>query len=672
MIDISKIRLSHLEKSINTLKQSFLDYIDDKVVLPGALKHVAFSNTFFDSEFYLAFPYAFKDIFNECNKGFAQKISISGFFYFKYLLCLDTLHDKDDASTTEQEGRESILLLQSHIYHEESLKILATLFGKSSMFWDMWNQRNHEFLSSILLDKVYNINMDAEIYFKLSMGKCSFSKVAVDAYYARSSKSDKIHENLTKSIDYFSVARCIQDDLEDFKKDIIHKKNNLGHILINKWLISKNKVLEDYSPETLERYLFTSETAEEMMLLSKSFYQKAIDQVEEYRHCLSDYIKTLELLRNRITYMKVSVHSYRINKIIKGITSTQLVVPLALSKAIELSNSYISRLQNQDGSWFEITNMQGLSNVWSTGYIASFLQEQDHSFSRANNFLLTHQQDHLWGYNTDWTFDYDSTTNVLLALNKASICVEPHMRRWFSGQTEAGGFGTYSPNENTLASRMGLKDNQVTGWTSTHVCVSALAYYFLNQVPGVSNYQPQLNRLKSYLLQNRSANGTWKPYWWTSFLYPTCYVLQAMMLDQDDFGDQIRQSLLYIVSKQNKDGSFSCEVLKQKSVYYTALVLDTICASPDVFVDFEVSAIRMKNWILANQHEDGAFTGSNFLVIPNPTTMSWYPFKRRLQINNAGGGNSITGEVANLFSTAVALRALRRYRHLSRHEHENH
>jgi len=669
MIDISKIRFSHLEKIIENLKQAFTAYLDEYTTIQSDLKHIVFADSFFDSTYYLVLPYLFKKAFKERNSRFIQQICISGFLYFKYLICLDALHDKDNELSHAQSDQDGVRLLQMHIYHEEALKILATFFGKNTSFWKLWSQRNDEFLSSILLDKQYNPQMSFETYAKLCINKCSFSKVAVDAYYARSNQPKELYRALTQSLDYFSIARCIQDDLEDFKKDLVYQKNNLGHVLLNTWLESKGKQLSVYSPDALEQYLFTSETAEEMMLLSKSYYQKAIDEIEIYRVALPDYIQVVDSLRNRINYFKVNTQAYRINKLLKKVTSTQLVVQTELPEAITRSRKYIETLQNNDGSWFEVSNMQGLSNVWSTGYIASFLGKDNPCLTKASYFLLQHQQDHLWGYNTDWTADYDSTTSVLFTLYKAEEPIRPYLEKWLVGQTEAGGFRTYSDQDFALTSNLGLNVNQIKGWTSNHVCVSALAYYFLNHLPIRNDYQLQRNLLKSYLLRNRSKKGVWQPYWWTSFLYPTCYVLQGMLLDEDDFGGEIKQTLQFILSQQNKDGSFSCEVLKQKSVFYTALVLDTLCASPDLFMSFKAQAVRMKDWILTNQYEDGAFAGSNFLVIPKPATMKWQPAKHPFKVNSAGGGNSVTGEIANLFSTAVSLRALDRYHQLTLAEH---
>jgi squalene-hopene/tetraprenyl-beta-curcumene cyclase len=663
MIDLNKIRFRHLGHHFVLLKQALNDYIDQRIKISGSLQQIIFSASFFQSEFYLAFPYLFKKAFHERNETFAQQLCISGFLYFKYLLSLDDLIDND--SVDEKKEPASLALLRSHIYHEESLKILAHYFGSNKSFWKYWSQRNNEFLKSVLLDKEYNPLMSFEQYKLLCTTKCSFSKVAVDALFCRHGQKTDVYNDLIQSIDNFSVARCIQDDLEDFKKDFLHKKNNIGHILLAQWLRSNGKEFQGQSVELLEKYLYTSETAEKMLLLAKEYYQKAIDNVAPYGDCLSEYVKTLELLRNNVNYFKVNIQAYRIDKYVKRFNKESHFTQKPLQSAIDLSRQYIANLQHGDGSWFEISNKQGLSNVWATGFIGSFLPQEDACLLKAQSFLLANRQGALWGYNTDWVYDFDSTTCVLMSLSKLKNPVSPFVKEWFKGQTKSGGFSTYYHEGNSLFSNLGLKKKDVKGWVGSHPCVSALAYYFVNSLPDHSEFHSQRNALKDYMLANQNRSGIWSPYWWTSYLYPTCFAIQGLMMEHDDFSPRIEKAINHILANQNADGSYSCEVLKKPSAFYTALVLDTICFNERLYKTHSDSASKMQQWLLANQYSNGRFEGTDFLVIPNPNVTSWKPSTQNYELKKNGGSNSITGEIANLFSTAVAQRALERYRILN-------
>lgn len=664
MIDLNRIRFKHLEKQTKKLKNAFSDHLDHHIKIPGGLMTFIFPQSIFQSDFYLVFPNLFHKAFHEKGSTFVEKLCISGFLYFKYLLCVDALLD-NDADQNDAKSDDSITLLKSHIYHEESLKILAHFFGKNPTFWQLWNQRNNEFLKSTMLDKGYNIQMTFANYTSLSAGKCSFSKVAVDAYYSRRDLSyAAIYKDLIESIDLFSIARCIQDDLEDFKKDLVYKKNNWGHVLLNKWLLARKINIQDLSPDVAEKYLFTSEIAEEMLTLSKNYYQRAVDKVMPYKESLSDYVKVLDIFRNNVNFYKVNIQAYRIDTLIKNVAATNIIKSSGLPKAIELSANYIANMQNTNGSWYEVSNMQGLSNVWSTGFIASFLDSNNECLSKAGDFLLTHKQGDLWGYNTDWTYDFDSTTCALLTLDKLQLPIHPFLGEWFKSQKENGGFSTYSEHEHVLFSNLGLKKSDVKGWINDHTCVSALAYYFLNSFADKKDYQKELASLRSYLIGARNKNGTWQPYWWTSYLYPTCFMLQGMQADSEDLGSLIDEGASQIVKNQNGNGSFSCEVLKKESAFYTALALDTFCSSPSLFKRHQKNIMQMKEWLLTQQYSDGSFSGSDFLVIPNPNVKSWSVLKNSFTVRKTGGGNSITGEVANLFTTAISNRALKRFEEL--------
>ena len=671
MIGLNKINFPHLRKATEFLKDKFLDYSDNSISLPGELKFFIFSSSFFDSDYYLVFPYLFKKAFGE-NDHIARKICFSGFLYFRYLLCLDDLTDKDSDST--KGANEAIIHIKSHVFHEEALKILGHHFGRNPLFWDLWNKRNAEFLSGILMDKEYDPNMKLEAYKKLAIYKCSFSKVAADAYYARRPITAPLHAALITSIEYFSIARCIQDDLEDFKKDAVYKKNNLGHILLNQWFIQNDKKFADYPPETLEKYLFISEVADDMLSLSKDYYQRSIDVLNDYSDDLTAYIRVIETLRNGINFLKVNINAYRISTYLTKMPGQKQLKEYGLEDAIRSSENYIRSMQNANGSWYEISNMQGLSNVWSTGFIASFLDPQSDCLQRASDFLLANRQNGLWGYNTDWVYDFDSTTCALFTLSRNNYPVGEDLPNWFKGQTDEGGFRTYIDNDHVLRGNLGLENKKdVKGWTNSHLCVSALAYFFLKQLPEQDPFSGGIDLLRSYILKNRNAKGVWQPYWWTSYLYPTCYIIQGLLLEKEDFSAEIDKALSAIVHQQNKDGSFSCDVLKQPSVFYTALVLSTLCSSPVYYRLYEKNVTAMKDWLLKRQYENGSFAGSDFLVIPNPNTTRWSASRNTFTINHSGGGNTITGEIASLFSTTASLNALTKYKGVAHNTnyHEN-
>jgi len=240
--------------------------------------------------------------------------------------------------------------------------------------------------------------------------------------------------------------------------------------------------------------------------------------------------------------------------------------------------------------------------------------------------------------------------------------VDNYLKQWWQGQGQKGGFSTYQKDSKMLADYLGIENNYFDNdWGKEHVCVSALAYYFLSDLKERCRYENKFKILKSYLLNNITEEGVWQPYWWTSVIYPTTFIIKGMLKENNESDKKIiHRALKTLLNKQSKDGSFKCDVLNSESVFYTSLVLDTLSQDAEIFKMYTQKIEKMKSWILSRQYEDGSFENSNFLVIPNPTSDTDGNYKY-FKINKAGGGRSITGEIAGLFSTATAFKALSSY-----------
>lgn len=663
MLNLSqKLKLDLNQKELNRIKSSFYDYLDNNIDVPYSFKAVLFPENFLDQEYYLVIPTLFRKALGYANRGFSIEISISGYFYFKYLLCLDLMADQDVVFKDEKikEHVMKMNILQGHVYHGEAMKILGKYFGKNDAFWKKWNERNNTFFQSILIDNTYNIGMSMEEYEKLCIGKCSFSNVAIDVFHFKSNNTNtELYEDLEKINDYFAIGRCIQDDIEDFKKDIMFKKNNLAHVYLNTWLKSKNKEFDQYSTADLEKLLIPSQTLEKLLSLSNSYFQKAILICEKYGNLLDDYKKILKNISNTLVFFKVQSQAYRLDVIYSKFLKDKKVRGNNLSHAIELSEKYLHSSQSQDGCWYEILNKQGLSNVWSTSFIASFIGDDSPMKIAAQKFIKNSSESNLWGYNTDWSFDYDSSTWALMLLSGENHSDLESFSNWREGQKEDGGISTYMENDTRILNKLNLKKDLVKGWTQSHICVSAVAYYFI--VSNNLEKEFNLNGLKEFIFSNKNKNNTWDSYWWSSPIYSTCFIIKAMLIDKNIEIEEIKNSVESLLSLQNKNGSFSCPISKNESAFYSSLVLDTLCADNEIFSQYRSSTKKIKNWLLKNQLQSGNFENTDFLVIPNPFLKKWDSEKVTFMKNKYGAGNSITGEQYGLFTTAIAHSALKKY-----------
>lgn len=651
--------LNRVAKGIESKTKIFLENMS----MDDMLKEQVLPDSFLDSPYYLMYPLLFNNAFQIRKGKFLTSLSIAGYFYFKYLLVVDAIYDQDSSNNHENNTSTDVLLLRSHVYNDEAHKILADLFGGDRTFWDFWNGRNKEFLGSLLLDKKYDPKLSLKTYEKLATGKCAFSKVVIDAFHSKKANQE-LYEALTASFDMFSVALCLQDDYQDFKKDLYHKKNNYAHVLISQWLeTEKNQDFFSLNPFQLDTVLHSSGKAEQLIDLAISYHDRALDFIANYSDELGLYSHYIGSYRNKCNLIKVDLRSQRITKYVYQIDKQKQKTECSLNQAISKSRGYIEGLQSDNGAWYEVSNKQGLSDLWATGFISMLYPSESEAIEKARNYLQENKGASLWGYNVDWTEDYDTTTNVLCALNKGNKNIDNHLGAWLEGQGDQGGFGTYSGGNTELVQFLGFrKIKEVCGWTGEHVCVSALAYYFMSQLESTQEIKERKAHLSNYLLRHQEQSGVWQPYWWTSFIYPTYFAVLGMKEDKDiEQHYDLSNTYRYMMKNQNKDGSFSCDMLNEKSVFYSSMVLDLLAQDNQLLLRYKDQAVAICEWLLKNQYEDGSFVNSNFLAIP-ATTSKTRDASGEFEFDLKGGTQTITGEVAGLFSGVMAFRALTNYK----------
>lgn len=645
-----------ISKEINKITKELNNYIDQSS-LPPEIKSTLFPNSFYTDNDQLLYPLLFKKLFKKSDKNkFLHRLSISGYLYFMHLLYVDKLIDKDDEN---DDLTDSVMLLRESVYHEESLKMLFSLFKYNHIFWEYWDIRTKEFLQSILMDSKFNVDADLKWYKKLCVSKCAFLKTPVDTFYSiKNDDANKvIYDDLIFALDDYSVARCMQDDFEDFKKDLVHKKNNWGINKLNKWF-SKNKIKIDQSDFNLsEKYFYSSGIAEEILIESMNYYNNSIKTFKKYG--LDLLTLRTESFRNKCNLMIVNIDAYREITFSKLNSTIEKIKNDNLGKSIEFAFEYIKSQQKPSGCWAEISNKQGVSDVWATAFISMYLPDVE-CRQNALLFLKNNKQKKFWGYNSYWVYDFDTTNCVMTSLNLTQD--KSFVEFLNNAQQKDGGIATYDTN-NELAELLGIDNfKYIKGWLQSHICVSALTFYMMCKHKAYEKHNEKFQLLLNYILKNRTTENLWETYWWSSNIYSTVLILKSLMLyDFERYKDIVLSSFNSLFIVQNKNGSFSCDILKKESVFYSAMILDCVSCNAIVFEMFKNEAIYLKDWLLGQQYINGSFASPYFLVIPDGTVLDPKKIKK-WEENLAGGHNVITGEFNNLFSTAVAFHALVNYK----------
>jgi squalene cyclase len=320
------------------------------------------------------------------------------------------------------------------------------------------------------------------------------------------------------------------------------------------------------------------------------------------------------------------------------------------------SFDFVSSLQNENGSWEEFYLNSGLSNVWATGYVLFTLPKleyrKDEHHRAACNFLLENRQKELWGYNTEWVPDTDSTTCVIMGLHCNGIDISSFVDKWFTWQHKIGGFSTYSCQDD-LRKIVLTENNDFNGWLQPHTCVSAVAYYFLSLYKRTS---VEFKQLESFLL-SKIKNGM-DSYWWTSPLYSWHYVIKGLNNSKSKNYYNLKQIISGLLARQNPDGSFG-DSYQPSNSFYTSMLLSLLCSDKELFYKFKNEADKAFLWLAKNQYSDGSFLESTCLQVPSPDVINPRDVKNwKLGHTKT---NIITKDFSRLFSSAQSCNAINQY-----------
>ena len=129
-------------------------------------------------EFYKHYPALFHTYFPTISAETLRLLCKAGYTYYNAVLCLDALVDEGDTKALVE-----MLALQ-----EETIKILTSIYGYKSPFWELWQQRKAEYFKAIQTEKrLLTIpEVSFEQYSSLADDKSAFGKIAIDSLWVQS------------------------------------------------------------------------------------------------------------------------------------------------------------------------------------------------------------------------------------------------------------------------------------------------------------------------------------------------------------------------------------------------------------------------------------------------------------------------------------------------------
>lgn len=635
------------------------EYIDNEIDIIHDMKQIIFDDNFYSNGGHFALSGLFSDVFNIKDEKFLNDISIAVYFYMDYLLVIDSLCDHDFDKGNLKHTR----VLNSYISHYHTLKILNKYVSLEDPFWKLWEKNMSEFIYAVELDKQESKEFTIEDYILLSKYKCTFHKSILDIFnsYTNYEYANEYNQ-LIACIEFLGIVECIIDDSRDFKSDFTDKRKNIILLFLDEYAKKENLELSTISINKLEKYCYVSGSTERALSLSEEYLKKILEIINKIRGTrkLNFFIQSII---SKVKGKRLIIKAFIISEQAKFLISSDKDVHKSNEISIDKARNFIQKFQYSEGCWYEITNRAGLSNVWATGFIAMNLPEKNKNYRNAVKFLKRNLQQQLWGYNDDWVFDLDSTNCVLITLinESNSDFLKDKLNYFLSLQNEDGGFSTYSKYNLSLLPLVGK--NEIGNWFDSHVCVSALTFYSFSLANKQGYYIPEqsITKLENFLISSIGEDNLLKPYWWTSKVYPTTFFIRGLInFDDDKYENIIHKLIERLISLQNNDGSFSCDILNEKSVFYSSMVLETLCSRDDLLEMYHNQIDLSKTWIVEQQYKDGSFKSPNFLLVPDYNVKDSYSVST-WKNSVLAASNAITGEFSNLFSTSVTLSALDKY-----------
>jgi hypothetical protein len=613
------------------------------------------------TQVYLFYPELFWKAFTSGNttdteRAILDKLCIAGYLYFGSIILQDKLID-----TAVVEQYEIPLLISW--MQEESLHILHSIYNPESEFWNYWALRRNEYFASVQMQKK-STPLGIDEYELLADYKAAFGKVAIDCCYIlfKNEKTKELHKKLIYSHGLFSMAVQLLDDIEDMEEDV---KTGQVNYLIQKAVKYNAGKEEEPFPDiaSLKKTVYLSGIYEHTLDLTLDYFSAALKELKDLPGL--DRWKTCILYKQRSAVQRKHIFNIYIKELhIKAnyshVSNGTTNPALARNKALE----FIIKQQEPGGYWTDIVTSAGFSNVWTSGFVLSNINNCEGytaNKKKAVAFLKSaKKQKHLWGYSNNWMLqDTDSSTNVILALFLNADLDKKDLTAWLNWFRPEEGFGTYNNAESLGAALPEFK--KLDGWLQAHDCVSALCLYLLATLPGKK--EEDIYRHLKYILFNRqNHNFLWEGYWWTSPLYASCYIVKALLLkDKEADSPEIQEITDNIVLQTNPNGSYGTD-FDTESCFYTALVLDTLCSSENIFYLYKKEIVQGIHWLQAQQFTDGSFPPSFILRIPAPDvlfpedipTSDW-------SRNQASPVNVVKQDMMRMFTTSLACSALQKY-----------
>jgi hypothetical protein len=284
---------------------------------------------------------------------------------------------------------------------------------------------------------------------------------------------------------------------------------------------------------------------------------------------------------------------------------------LPLEEAIEAGKKYLLKSQKQGGFYNEFKMFGGIADQWPTAFILLQLLEIDEDIKKSSDFnlaidiLFATKKEKGWGYCQHIEPDADSTFLTISLLKRIN---HPEWQTLYSEAKNNfvigdGGLGTYKNSP--------LKNNDITEWGHSHLCVSAAANCINND-------------FENYIL-SELPKAQKLTYWWHSNAYTLYFLTKAKLHLKET-------KIMQWLEKEMNESAKSTNIFHLSLLALSAMQSNMPKNRIDPFI----------RRILEHQREEGFWKGDT-------------------QLLNMDGSNNYVIDQNNLFTTTMATLALHKF-----------
>lgn len=599
------------ERSAASAMQDVLDDVDRAVrAAESKWPRLGFARD--ATSMYGAYPVMFAAAFPPLDPRRVAALACAGKFLATSIVLLDHQLDRSRVDVSSA----ALVMLTVQALQFEFYRRLSAIVPADSPYWDALQGRLSDFTTALLAEHDFATGArplhayDDAVGRRILVGKTGIARAAVDALGVLSGDDGPVAP-LVASIEAYSVARQMADDLVDWRTDLRERvPSMLLRRLIDRWPSAD----DDESLAPLGRELYYGGAAGEVLDL-------AIGELDRFDAVLGGidlpaWRATGDALRRKLLEIRaetqriVRANTERARSLprLEVTTIGAVGIPAELaSRALDYlllqwrrgwgEARHLATFRAEDG--FEVERSVQDGDVFQRATVTEALLEVEQTYDTALQPLIAAEIEHLhamrrrdgiggWSYFPDLPElppDADDLAQIMLVLLRAGrvhdveATCDPVLDVLLrDNANEDGSFETWivpARNRSARQERQAFYTARAWGVGGDPDVVANLLYAL--RLCDERRFAGTIERGARFLLRRQHADGYWESAWYFGPYYGT-YVATRFLAQRRDAADAVARATAFLLGAQRADGGWGDE--SESDSLGTALALLALLYAP--------------------------------------------------------------------------------------------